>query len=631
MKYSTIFTVNFLVSIILVMVFVLFERQSYSAQATLTQASEDFVRYKNDTQSLYRLLIDRESGQRGYIITGDKVFLEPYFKAGQQIAELTENIKPSLNATEYALLIDLIKKRTEYFQTSFEMVDQQQPLADFVAQGEGRFYMNSMRDILEHALASKQQAISTLQNSYDEALAQENWITTVFLTFIGLSNLGFLGFAIFKIAKPKTRIIRFLQAFSQDNNTPFDLEATGIAETDELLQHLQRMTGNVKEHAIALETTIEALENEKRHKDMFLANMSHELRTPLNGIYGALQIVKGANNNENELLSAAKECTQALSEIISDILDSQKMSAGKFTLDEAWYPCEDFLLGVTKLHAAAGKLKSIDVNVSVKDLPNEMYCDKTRLGQILNNVIGNAVKFTDQGCVDVHVGYADSLLTITVTDNGIGMNEQTLSHLFDRFSQANPTVTRHYRGTGLGMSITKQLVDLMKGSIDVTSTLGKGSTFVIRLPMAARGTTQPLTNTAEQRTFLQGLRILLIDDIATNLMVAKLALEQHVSYLDTATNGQEALEKIATNTYDVVISDIRMPTMDGEALLSSLRQQGNKIPVIALTAVASETEKHVYLGKGFAAVLNKPLDVSKLLTTVMSISKKSGGIDQTCL
>lgn len=623
MKYSTIFTVNFLVSILLVMVFILFERQSHQAQRDLNTASEDLNSYNNDIQSLYRLLIDRETGQRGYIITRDKAFLEPYFLAGQKITQLTETIKPSLNATEYALLIDLINKRDEYFQLSFNMLEQHQPLAEFIAEGKGKYYMDAMRDILERALESKQKMLSTLEASYDEALAKEHLSTSIFLIFIGLSNLGFLIFSIVKIAKPKTRIIHFLKAFSQNNKTPLVIEPTGIAETDELLQHLQHMARTVKEHAIALETTINALENEKRHKDMFLANMSHELRTPLNGIYGALQVIKGANSDEKELLRAAKECTKALSDIISDILDSQKMSAGKFTLDEAWQPCEDFLLGVTKLHAAAGKLKSIDVNVSVTDLPNELYCDKTRIGQILNNVIGNAVKFTDHGCVDVHVGYADSLLTIRVADNGIGMNEETLNHLFERFSQANTTITKRYQGTGLGMSITKQLVDLMQGSIDVTSTLGQGSTFVIKLPMAARGTAQPLSHTAEQNTFTQGLRILLVDDIATNVMVAELALKQHISHFDTASNGQEALAKIAQNTYNIVITDIRMPTMDGVELLSALRQQGNKIPVIALTAVANEAEKHEYLDQGFAAVLNKPLDISKLLTAVMSISKKS--------
>lgn len=621
MKYNTIFSVNFLVTTILVVFFVVFERQAHLAQLQLNDATLDLYAYKSDIKDLYRLLVDRETGQRGYIITHDEAFLEPYYASGRELSQLVEKIRPSLDTTSYTMLVDLISKRAEYFQQSFDMLEQQRSVSSFIAEGRGKYYMDAMREILDGVIEQKEHVLSALKTQHRQALERESLITLIFLLFIVASNLIFLLISVYKISKPQQRIINFLQAFTEDKHVPMQISSPGIVETDQLLQHLTTMTTVVREHADALEHTIEALENEKRHKDVFLSNMSHELRTPLNGIYGALQIIKGGNDSERELLSAAKECTQSLSEIISTILDSQKMSAGQFTLDNAWHPCEPTLQSVTKLHQAAASLKSIEFYVTLRHLPDEIYCDKTRLGQILNNVIGNAVKFTEQGGIRITIGYEDGQLNIIVADTGIGMNETAIKHLFERFTQADSSISRRFQGTGLGMAITKQLVDLMNGTIDVKSAPGEGTEFAISLPMHARGTSQTQTEVPlDTRGYDSRLRILLVDDIATNLTVVKMALEEHFSQIDIAYDGLEAWEKIANHSYDIVITDISMPKMNGVELLSTLRQHGHKIPVIALTGIASYTDIQHYIASGFAAVLTKPLDVEKLLKAVLNFS-----------
>jgi signal transduction histidine kinase/ActR/RegA family two-component response regulator len=358
-------------------------------------------------------------------------------------------------------------------------------------------------------------------------------------------------------------------------------------------------------------------------KDTFLSNISHELRTPLNGIYGVLQIVKGATDTEKKLLDAAKHSAQALNRIVSDILDIQKLSDGKVELAPEWCNSQTFFNNIAQLHHSSAVTLNIELRVNVHpSVPKELYCDDTRLGQVINNLMGNAIKFTQQGRVTLSVHYHDDTLHLNVTDTGIGMDEAALSHLFDRFTQADASITKKYQGTGLGMAITKELVDLMHGTIEVTSTIGEGTTFSVAIPL--QGSQQTNLNNADSniRFARKDIRILLVDDVDTNTLVGREILRPHFSLVDTAASAKEALEKLAKQRYDILITDIGMPEISGEELHHIVKTEYPHLPVVALTGNAAEADKLQYLKSGFAGVSVKPIQQDTLLALIDRITGK---------
>lgn len=359
----------------------------------------------------------------------------------------------------------------------------------------------------------------------------------------------------------------------------------------------------------------------EKAKNLFLSNMSHELRTPLNGIYGALQLVTGTSEVEKSLLLTAKKSTEALSALVGDILDIQKLSEGNVKLTPAWHRSVDIFTRVQHLHIIEARLKGLDLHFEIaQDLPAEIYCDEGRLIQILNNIVGNAVKFTHEGFVKVKAQYKAQTLQISISDTGIGMNHQTLEQVFEKFHQADNSATRKFGGTGLGMAITKKLVWLMQGNIEVKSVIGKGSTFTVTLPLEGRSAhyaseAQPTSNVS-----LHELRVLLVDDAATNTLVGEAILRQHVGYVTTASSGKEALEILTKQSFDLLVTDIGMPNMSGEELKMMVNENYPYMPVIALTGNASPSDIQHYLSIGFAGVATKPLQGDEFIALIKRVS-----------
>ena len=242
--------------------------------------------------------------------------------------------------------------------------------------------------------------------------------------------------------------------------------------------------------AIPVKIMFRSLQREQelsRAKDLFLSNMSHELRTPLNGIYGALQLVEGSDETEKAVMRAAKKSAESLNRIVSDILDIQKLSSGKLEIAPQWNETAAIFEQAQNLFMPLADINHVTLNLTIDtSLPNELYCDELRLGQILNNLVGNAIKFTEQGSVSIATRYEEGSLIVSISDTGIGMDDISLNHLFDRFTQADSSLRKKYAGTGLGMAITKELIELMAGSIDVASQLGQGTTFTVKLPLQGR-------------------------------------------------------------------------------------------------------------------------------------------------
>ena len=362
-------------------------------------------------------------------------------------------------------------------------------------------------------------------------------------------------------------------------------------------------------------------------KSNFLANMSHEIRTPLNGIIGTTQLLSKSelSAEQQELLQTLQSSSNLLINIISDILDLSKIEADKLTLVPTVFNIHDCIKTVMEIcqPGVENDKKAIKLNCVIDEaLVSYVRADESRLQQILVNLIGNAVKFTDDGFVKLTVEVADTYEQIQevifhVSDSGIGISEEALAQLFKPFTQVNTTALRKYGGTGLGLSICKKLVELMNGKIWVKSRELEGSVFSFSLPLpiaeAALDNAMFINNTRQVYTH-KPLRILLAEDNRMNQLVAGRIFEKIGYNIDIADNGALAIEKMQEQDYDLVFMDIQMPEMDG---LAATRHIINKYgdsapPIIAMTAnVLSENEVECKQA-GMKDFLSKPFTIERL-------------------
>ncbi|HSG60013.1 MAG TPA: ATP-binding protein [Pseudomonadales bacterium] len=378
----------------------------------------------------------------------------------------------------------------------------------------------------------------------------------------------------------------------------------------------------MRRYSAANQSALAAQQKLLNSQQHFLSNMSHELRTPINGIYGVLQLIeKNIDDPYNKnLIHAAEVSTQTLTNIINDILHMHQIEKGMLELDEHWSDSRQIFANVRGLFVPSAQLKNIIFNVRVCDsVPDELFCDALRLAQVINNITGNAIKFTQQGYVKVLAKYADDHLIITVSDTGIGMDEAALFHVFDRFSQADNSAARRFGGLGLGLSISHELISLMEGEIKAISSLNQGTTVTISVPLPARSSKQ--AERATQRDLpqidLAAMHVLLVDDNLTNQLTTRLLLERYVEKVGVANHGKQALEMLTNNTYHVVITDINMPQMDGTELLASLRESGNNIAVIAMTGISGEDSVAELEAVGFNGLIEKPVEEAALLRAIL--------------
>lgn len=384
---------------------------------------------------------------------------------------------------------------------------------------------------------------------------------------------------------------------------------------------LQDITEQVNAHQELIKAK-EKAEEAAKIKQEFLANTSHEIRTPMNAILGFARLLLEDKLPEEhrEYISSIYESAETLLAIINDILDFSKIEAGKLLIANTHFDLRKSLDTMKRLFSVKVDDRIVKLTFDTDDkLPPALVGDPIRINQILNNLINNAIKFTEKGFVAVktsviaHKGDAYSI-EISVKDTGIGISEHKLQTIFRSFEQAEGDTTRRFGGTGLGLTIVKQLVELMGGTITVESKEGVGSVFSVTLPfqkgnehmIAAEGADnlQPLP-----LTMLKGKSILLAEDNRNNQMLAKKVLSDVGCHLDIVENGQIAVEKVQTKHYDLVLMDIQMPVMDGlraTGLIRSMPLPLGDIPVIAMTAHALKEEEHKYRQVGMNDYLSKP-------------------------
>lgn len=388
---------------------------------------------------------------------------------------------------------------------------------------------------------------------------------------------------------------------------------------DQQLQQLHQRNQEIK-------ATHQALLQAQAHKDNFVAAVGHELRTPMNAILGFNGLLRQELADEPEQVAVVdhiRRSTDHLLQVVNDILDFSQLQAGKMPL----YPIDFDLVELVEEALAGQREKATEKGLELKahidpELPSRLHADRQRLLQILRNLLGNALKFTEHGQVSVRITVQGERARWEVTDSGCGIAPARQSHIFRRFEHADAQTTRNHGGTGLGLSICEKLVHLQGGQIGVTSQVGQGAQFWFDVPLQTAVDAAPVPVWVPGDTGNMALRILVVDDNAINLMVARLQLQKCwlQAQVVTVDSASGALDLLAESVFDVALVDMVMPDMDGLQLTQAIRQhfpdKAARMPIIALTANTNPVDRQRCLDAGMCDVLTKPMDMLDLAHSV---------------